>query len=162
MQEGAYSASGMRYMEPPDGNFSQRFLDPEYIMEQMKAREDRPATVELLEAIGDAFNRHDVEGIMAFFADDGEFDKPAGPDIWGERCSGKQKIAAEFAALFEAIPDIHWEPTANWISGNMGCSQWRRTGTTREGKRLDWLGCDLFTFRGGKVIRKDSYFKIVR
>ncbi|MCZ6558357.1 MAG: nuclear transport factor 2 family protein, partial [SAR324 cluster bacterium] len=93
--------------------------------------------------------------------EDGEFDKAAGPDIWGERFSGKEAVRAEFAALFAAIPDIHWEPTANWVSGNMGCSQWRRTGTTKSGERQDWLGCDLFTFRDGKVIRKDSYFKIV-
>ena len=131
-------------------------------MEQLKAQEDNSATIELLEAIGDAFNSHDADAVAGFFAEDGEFDKPNGPDIWGERFAGKEVIRAEFAALFEAIPDINWEPTANWVSGNMGCSQWRRTGTTSSGERQDWLGCDLFTFRDGKVIRKDSYFKIVQ
>ena len=131
-------------------------------MEQMKVQEDQSATIELLEAIGDAFNRHDVDGVMSFFADDGVFDKAAGPDIWGKRYVGKADIRAEFAALFEAMPDIQWEPTANWVSGNMGCSQWRRTGTTETGEKHDWLGCDLFTFRDGKVISKDSYFKNVQ
>ncbi len=130
-------------------------------MEQLKMQEDQSATVELLEAIGDAFNRHDVEGIMGFFADDGVFDKPMGPDIWGQRYSGKQEVGQEFAELFAAIPDIHWEPTSNWVSGNKGCSEWRRTGTATSGVRQDWLGCDLFTFRDGKVVKKDSYFKIV-
>ncbi len=130
-------------------------------MEQLKVQEDESATIELLEAIGDAFNRHDVEAVIGFFADDGVFDKPAGPDIWGRRYSGKQEIAQEFAALFAAIPDLRWEPTANWVSGNKGCSEWRRTGTTTGGERQDWLGCDLFTFREGKVVKKDSYFKIV-
>ena len=74
----------------------------------------------------------------------------------------EKELHAEFAALFEAIPDLHWEPLANWVSGHMGCSQWHRTGTTKTGERRDWLGCDLFTFRAGKVIKKDSYFKIIR
>ena len=58
------------------------------------------------------------------------------------------------------MPDIHWAPINNWVSGDMGCSEWRRTGTTTGGKSLDWLGVDLFTFRNGKVSKKDSYFKI--
>lgn len=131
-------------------------------MEQLKTQEGRSPSVALLEAIGDAFNRHDLDGIMSFFAEDGVFDQPAGPDIWGRRYNGKEEIRQAFAALFETIPDIHWEPVQNWVSGNMGCSEWRRTGTTTDGERQDWLGCDLFTFRDGKVVKKDSYFKTVR
>ena len=131
-------------------------------MEQLKVQKDELATVEMLEAIGDAFNRHDLNAVMSFFADDGVFDKPAGPDIWGQRHTGKTAIREEFAALFEAIPDIRWEPIANWVSGRMGCSEWHRTGTTSSGEQQDWLGCDLFTFRNGKIVKKDSYFKIVQ
>ncbi len=131
-------------------------------MEQLKPKEASPPTVEVLEAIGAAFNRHDLDGVMSFFADDGVFDKPAGSEINGQRISGKEAIRAEFAALFEAIPDLHWEGIDNWVSGNKGCSEWHRTGTTTAGERQDWLGLDLFTFRDGMVIRKDSYFKIVR
>lgn len=130
-------------------------------MEQLKPSAAAAPTVALLAAICAAFNRHDVEAIVAFFAEDGTFDKPAGAEIWGERCTGHAEIRAAFAALFEAVPDIHWEGTADWVSGNMGCSQWRRTGTTRDGQRQDWLGLDIFTFREGKVTKKDSYFKSV-
>ena len=38
---------------------------------------------------------------------------------------------------------------------------WPLTGTTREGTRKEVRGCDFYTFRNGKVIRKDSYWKIV-
>lgn len=122
---------------------------------------DRTPTVALLEAIGDAFNRHDVDGILSFFAEDGVFDQPAGAEIWGHRYSGKEEIRQAFSTLFATIPDIHWEPIRNWVSGNMGCSEWRRSGTTTGGEKQDWLGCDLFTFRDGMVIKKDSYFKII-
>jgi ketosteroid isomerase-like protein len=32
---------------------------------------------------------------------------------------------------------------------------------TRDGTQKEVHGCDLYTFRNGKVIRKDSYWKIV-
>ena len=43
----------------------------------------------------DAFNRHDVEAVVGFFAEDGVFDKPVGPDVWGRRYVGKKEIRAE-------------------------------------------------------------------
>lgn len=128
----------------------------------LQEQQGRTATVALLEAIGDAFNRHDLDGILSFFAEDGVFDQPAGAEIWGHRYSGKEEIRQAFASLFATIPDIHWEPIRNTVSGNTGCSEWRRTGTTTGGEKQDWLGCDLFTFRDGMVIKKDSYFKIVQ
>jgi len=33
------------------------------------------------------------------------------------------------------------------------------TGTTAEGKKIEVNGCDVFTFRGDKIVKKDSYFK---
>jgi hypothetical protein len=42
-----------------------------------------------------------------------------------------------------------------------GMSKWLLTGTTRDGARKEVRGCDFYTFRDGKVIRKDSYWKIV-
>lgn len=40
-------------------------------------------------------------------------------------------------------------------------SEWRLTGTTTSGMQVDVHGCDLWEFAGGKVTRKDSYWKIV-
>ena len=38
---------------------------------------------------------------------------------------------------------------------------WTLTGTAQDGTRRHVRGCDFYTFRSGKVIRKDSYWKIV-
>ena len=51
-------------------------------------------TVALLEAIGDAFNRHDVDAIIGFFAEDGIFDHALGPDIHGARYVGRESLRA--------------------------------------------------------------------
>lgn len=52
--------------------------------------------VQTLEAITDAFNRHDVDAIMSFFSDDSTFDAPRGPDPYGTRYVGKDAIAGAF------------------------------------------------------------------
>jgi hypothetical protein len=46
-------------------------------------------------------------------------------------------------------------------TANTGISRWTLTGTTREGTRTVVQVCDFYGFRNGKVIRKDSYWKIV-
>jgi ketosteroid isomerase-like protein len=40
-------------------------------------------------------------------------------------------------------------------------SEWLLTGTAPDGRSIRVRGCDLWEFREGKVIRKDSYWKIV-
>ena len=119
------------------------------------------ATVELLEAIGNAFNRHDVDAIIGFFAEDGAFDNAMGPDIYGRRYVGKDTLREFFGQLMATCPDIQWNPIDNRVSGNKGFSEWRRQCTLPDGTKQDWLGLDIFTFRSGKVIKKDTYFKIV-
>ncbi|MCA1705459.1 MAG: nuclear transport factor 2 family protein, partial [Actinobacteria bacterium] len=47
------------------------------------------------------------------------------------------------------------------LSGSPGCSEWLLTGTTTDGDRIEVRGCDLFEFRDDKIVRKDSYWKLV-
>jgi len=47
------------------------------------------------------------------------------------------------------------------VSGNLGVSTWLLTGTAQSGERIRVRGVDLLEFRDGKVIKKDSYWKIV-
>ena len=49
-------------------------------------------TVATLEAILDGFNRHDLDAIMAFFADDATLDTPRGSNAWGNRFEGKAAV----------------------------------------------------------------------
>jgi ketosteroid isomerase-like protein len=118
-------------------------------------------TVEMLQAIADAFNRHDVEAIMSFFAEDAVFEAPRGQEPWGRRFVGKEAVREGIAARFAGIPDVHYGDDTHWTSGNRGVSEWTLTGTTTDGERLELRGCDLWTFRSGKVVKKDSYWKIV-
>lgn len=119
------------------------------------------ASIEALIAITDAFNAHDVDAIMAFFAEDCSMDLPRGPDPWGTRYVGKAAVREGIAARFKGLPDVHYGDGRHWVGGELGVSEWLLTGTTPEGVRLRVRGCDHWEFRDGKVIRKDSYWKIV-
>ena len=118
-------------------------------------------TTETLAAITQAFNDHDTDAVLAFFADDAVFETPAGPDPWGRRLAGLDQVREGIAARFAGIPDVHYGDDEHWVGGNRGVSEWTLTGTTADGEPIAVRGCDLWTFRDGKVVRKDSYWKIV-
>ena len=72
---------------------------------------------------------------------------------------GKAAVREAVATRFEGLPDVHYDDGRHWVCGNMGVSEWTLTGTMADGVRV--RGCDHWKFRDGKVIRKDSYWKIV-
>lgn len=118
-------------------------------------------TVDLLQQFLDAFNRHDLDAIMDFFAAECVLETPRGPDPWGRRYVGREEVRAGLAGRFSGIPDVHYGEDHHWVSGDRGVSTWLLTGTTTAGQRVAVRGCDLLEFDGGKVVRKDSYWKIV-
>ena len=100
---------------------------------------------------------------MAFFADDCVLEMPRGSNPWGSRFEGKRNVRDALAARFEGLPDVHYGDGEHFAdaAAETGMSKWTLTGTTREGVKKEVRGCDFYTFRDGKVIRKDSYWKIV-
>ena len=126
-----------------------------------RTKNDEAPTVEDLKQILEAFNRHDLDAIMKYFSDDCSFDFPRGPEPWGQRFIGKDQVREALAGRFKGIPDVHYGDDRHWVAGDMGVSEWTLTGTTTSGVSVKVRGCDLWEFRKGKVIRKDSYWKIV-
>ena len=118
-------------------------------------------TVATLQAILDAFNSHDVDAVMAFFADDATMEMPRGADPWGARFAGKATVREGIAARFAGIPDVRYSEDRHFVCGDRGVSEWLLTGTTTTGERIAVRGCDLWEFRDGLIARKDSYWKIV-
>lgn len=116
-----------------------------------------------LVALCEAFNRQDLDRIMAYFSDDCVLEMPRGSAPWGARFEGRESVKAALAGRFAGLPDVHYGDDMHLVdvSADTGISKWTLTGTTREGKRLEVRGCDFYTFRDGKVIAKDSYWKIV-
>jgi len=118
---------------------------------------------EKLKQLCAAFNAHDLDGVMSHFADDCALEMPRGDKPWGSRYDGKADVRKALAGRFEGLPDVHYGSERHFVDegANTGISKWILTGTRRDGQRIEVWGCDFYTFRGGKVIRKDSYWKIV-
>jgi steroid delta-isomerase-like uncharacterized protein len=120
-----------------------------------------PADTHLLEQFLAAFNRHDADAVMGFFTEDCVFEAPRGPHPWGRRLVGKAEVRTGIEARFAGIPDIEYGRDRHWVCGDRAVSEWTITGTDTSGTRVEVQGCDLFELRGGKIARKDSYWKIV-
>jgi ketosteroid isomerase-like protein len=125
----------------------------------MTAEEE--SNYELLLELTAGFNAHDLDRIMSHFAEDASLDMPRGSKPWGTRFIGKDAVRKGLAMRFESTPDVHYGEARHWVSGRLGVSEWLLTGTTKDGRKVEVRGNDHYEFQGGKVIRKDSYWKIV-
>ena len=114
---------------------------------------------QLLTAFADAWNRHDVEALVSMMTEDGIFEASSGDDVDGKRHQGHQSLRAAYASVFAQFPDAQWGNARHFVSGDRGVSEWTFTGTRPDGKRVEVNGCDLFTFRGGKIAVKNSFRK---
>jgi len=120
----------------------------------------KTADVATLQAILAAFNDHDLDRILSFFVDDCVLEMPRGPEAWGTRCVGKTAVREGLATRFAGMPDVSYGEDSHFVSGERGLSEWTIRGTTRQGERIELRGCDIWTFRDGKIAKKDSFWKI--
>ena len=122
------------------------------------AIENKPS-IAILDGFANAFNGHDAERIISYMTDDCVFEASAGPDVNGEKFVGKEAVKKAFEDIFKNYPDAKWSNPHHFISGNRAVSEWTFTGTKPDGSKVEVTGCDLFTFRNGKIAIKNSYRK---
>ena len=120
-----------------------------------------PASHATLKALVEAFNDHDLDRIMSFFADDAVLEMPRGSDPWGSRFVGAAAVREALRGRLAGLPDVHYGHDSHYVDGDMGISQWTLTGTPASGQPIEVRGCDFYTFQNGKVVKKDSFWKIV-
>jgi ketosteroid isomerase-like protein len=116
-------------------------------------------TLKLLDDFAAAWNRHDVDGLMACMTPDCVFEAAAGPDVTGARHVGTDQVRRAYAAVFATYADARWNHPRHFIAGDRAVSEWTFTGTTKDGTRVEVNGCDIFTLSGGRIALKNSYRK---
>ena len=119
------------------------------------------ATLELMKAISAAFNSRDVDRICSFFAEDGVFCLSRGPEPVGRTLSGKKTIRRALADRFAVIPDMRWENEEYILAGDRAISVWTVRGKSADGEELNYQGCDIYTFKGEKIVHKNTFWKQV-
>lgn len=116
--------------------------------------------VETLKAMFDAFNAHDLDRFMNYIAEDCVLEMPRGPDPWGTRFIGFAAVREGLRSRITGMPDVHYSDDTHFVSGKNGVSKWTLRGTTTAGEHIEVRGCDFYVFANGKVVKKDSYWKI--
>lgn len=114
---------------------------------------------EFLQAFADAWNRHDADALMSFMTEECVFEASGGPEIFGTRYVGRNAVRDGYAEVWSTFLDAHWGNARHFVAGDRGVSEWTFTGTRMDGSRVEVNGCDLFTFRDGKIAVKNSYRK---
>ena len=123
------------------------------------AQSNKKVAEDFLQSFADAFNAHDINAIMSHMTDDCVFQASAGPDFDGESYTGQVQVRNAFENVFTTFPDAHWGNPRHFISGDRGFTEWIFTGTKLDGAKVEVTGCDLFTFKNGKIAIKNSYRK---
>ena len=105
----------------------------------------------------DAFNRHDVDAVMALMTDDCVFDntRPL-PD--GERIVGQTAVRAFWVEFFRRSPHARFETEEIFAVGDRGVVRWTYH-WVKDGKPGRVRGVDIFRVYDGKVAEKLSYVK---
>jgi ketosteroid isomerase-like protein len=114
-------------------------------------------TVDRLRDFAAAWGRADIETLMAFMTPDCVYSASVGPEP-GETFVGREAVRAGFLKLLAHDSDCVSEPGEMRIVGDWGVFTWGFRRPSAVGGQLV-RGCDLFQFRDGLVVRKDSYRK---
>jgi ketosteroid isomerase-like protein len=115
-------------------------------------------TTAFLDEFGDAWNRHDTDAILAAMTEDCVFQNSGGRGPKGRCYAGKEDVRKGIDKIFSSLQDVRWNDPVHFIAGDRGVTEWVMTANTPDGP-LEVQGCDVFTFRGGKIAVKNSYLK---
>jgi steroid delta-isomerase-like uncharacterized protein len=129
----------------------------------MIAVQDHPLRA-VIDRYNDAWNRHDVDAIVALHAPGMVFENHTA----GEQAEGEQ-VREHIAAIFAGWPDIAFATRRLYVRDDLVVQEWTASAThNRElrrgdlvapasGRRLEWKGMDVIPFEDGLVKRKDVY-----
>jgi taurine dehydrogenase small subunit len=104
-----------------------------------------------IEAYNDAWNRQDVDAIVAFHAPDFVFHN------WtaNERVEGAA-ARDHIAAIFRTTPSLRFTGRRLYVRDGLVVSEWTAR-AERDGGLVEWDGIDVFPFENGLIKRKDVY-----
>ena len=104
-------------------------------------------TLEFLDAFAEAFNQHDVDGILSFMTDDPVFEASAGTDIKGQVARGRDAVRRAFQDVFDTFSDARWSDPKHFVAGDRAVSEWVFSGTRKDGTRVEVQGCDILMLK---------------
>ena len=89
-----------------------------------------------------AVNGHDLDGLVACFADDYVNETPAHPQR-GFR--GNEQVRRNWTQIFGSVPDIQAELPRTAVDGSTAWTEWEMWGTRADGAEFRMRGVVIFT-----------------
>ena len=108
----------------------------------------------VIERYCEAWNRHDVDAILALHTEDTVFENHTS----GGLAVGKEQLRSLLDGIFATLPDLHFLTRRAYFGHDLAVVEWTATATHATAhKSLTWKGMDVIPLRGGLVARKDVY-----
>ena len=119
----------------------------------------RSALEDLVRRFTDAFNRDDLDGVMAFFADDAVYD-----EFNGRRSEGTAAIRAAFVPQFRGdFGRIRFLTEDLFVDAESGKALIRWVcALEADGRTRRWRGLDILHWVDGRLTEKHTYAKAER
>jgi len=101
-----------------------------------------------------AFNAHDWQTMLNYYADDAVFEDPA----FAEPVRDRSTMQQHHRQLQNQFPDIYDSVRNVSASGERVVVEFVSKGTSHDGQRFSLPICTILTFRNGKVVRDATYY----
>jgi ketosteroid isomerase-like protein len=103
-------------------------------------------TQAMVDRLVQATNDHDLEGLVACFAEDYVNETPVHP---GRSFRGRAQVRRNWEQIFAFVPDLRAEVISSAIASETAWTEWEMTGTRRDGTAHQMRGVILFGVRDG-------------
>ena len=114
------------------------------------------AEEELIQRYFDAFNRHDINAVMACFVEHAVV-----VDMEGRRFEGAKEVRRYYETGFAMIPDGRCDLRAMAGANDQGVAESLFHGTSARGRMIKALGAEVIEFAGGKIKEIRDYHRLV-
>jgi steroid delta-isomerase-like uncharacterized protein len=110
------------------------------------------SVLKLIERYNDAWNRQDLDTIASLHHPEIVFENHTA----GERAEGAEAVREHIAAIFRNNPDMRFRTRSLHAADDFAVCEWTLN-VTKDGRRLEWDGVDVFAVRDGLIARKEVY-----
>ena len=120
---------------------------------------DRPdGAAAVLERLLRALNEHDLDGMVARFADDYVNETPTHP---ARGFRGNEQVRRNWSQIFAGVPDIHARILRTDIAGDTAWTEWEMAGTRVDGLAFLMGGVVIFGIRDDVIASARFYLEPV-
>jgi ketosteroid isomerase-like protein len=102
----------------------------------------------------DAFNRHEIEGVMACF-----HEQPVLIGANGKRCAGRAQVRRSYETEFAMFPDGHCDLRMCTGNGGHGVAESLFSGTRAERGKVEAIGAEVMEIVDGKIKEIRDYHR---